>query len=859
MEVDEHQDNLVHMRAKVTKKSAKKELLDANPATQSFDRRYSNNTTKEETVLEYVEDFRRQFVQVFPTRKALLLSPTNECGVRKFVCTSVCPTLAPYDDIYDVATCASFVSDFLTYLPLEHPTRLPDLLCSPSTTCELRAGDCLDMAIVLCSLLRGAKYDAFVVSGYAPKWITERDQSHRTAPYTHKEMEVKEEDPPAEPATGGERYGVAGPPLLESSFLQMLEEQKREKEKKERAVAEKNSLFIAEKTHDPLAGERVHCWVLVREGPRGVESSMFVEPTTGAVFPVTDSPYLGVESVWNEINYWANVQGDAPNALVYDLNKTEHWEYVLINESQHAMKDNFSREFDSVSVDRVSVPPEENFDNKDILDAPISWCKPIDIKRADFRARLPKGYKRVQYRACLVEKWSEYTEAKQGMVEKITFYSTPDKVSPIEIREIYMHRKVDKLHMVIRYPLESRKVMIFHPGRFSGLQRFIEITEEPERRVFIFFPKARVDGMMRREEVIGEKVQEFYENRDDFRVYRSISVTNEPEQGHQRHQQSRHKGYRISLAGLSEMPIHKITEKFARNDKVNAEEDVRKRTHFISKGTIRLDYHYGPHKITASQELIDKFDKDQNQVDLVDDVDNNSSGQSSKSWEHRVDSTWTPPSKADKQVFVSKLWMVEKDLLSEIRDREEHVSGLVSDIAKTFDSDMGLISKCEKTIYDFAHEQALSDSTLEKEKEETKVTEHVDYLSPFLAQYPDPSIRPLHEHQAMQAKEECLAALKERLLERASIIQSHLDQENKNLRQRQAHYKRQAGSGQPEADEEFTKYYEEAAFRIEILRSRLVKHEEEAVSQYFEMDKRLNSDPRLSVLKRIGHTDGLDD
>ena len=63
---------------------------------------YTSNTSKEETILEYVEDFRRQFVQVFPERRPLLLCPLNEAGVRKFVCTTVRPTLLPYNSVYNL-------------------------------------------------------------------------------------------------------------------------------------------------------------------------------------------------------------------------------------------------------------------------------------------------------------------------------------------------------------------------------------------------------------------------------------------------------------------------------------------------------------------------------------------------------------------------------------------------------------------------------------------------------------------------------------------------------------------------------------------------------------------------------------
>ena len=44
------------------------------------------------------------------------------------------------------------------------------------------------------------------------------------------------------------------------------------------------------------------------KGRRDVTSNLYVEPTTGTIFEVEKSPYAGIESVWNEVNYWANVQ-----------------------------------------------------------------------------------------------------------------------------------------------------------------------------------------------------------------------------------------------------------------------------------------------------------------------------------------------------------------------------------------------------------------------------------------------------------------------------------------------------------------------------------------------------------------------
>ena len=61
--------------------SAKNVLIDRLKITE-YPIKTTSNTAKEETVLEYVEDFRRQFVQVFPDRRPLLLFPKNEAGVR---------------------------------------------------------------------------------------------------------------------------------------------------------------------------------------------------------------------------------------------------------------------------------------------------------------------------------------------------------------------------------------------------------------------------------------------------------------------------------------------------------------------------------------------------------------------------------------------------------------------------------------------------------------------------------------------------------------------------------------------------------------------------------------------------------
>ena len=98
--------------AREPQKISRMQMVDA----QDLPRSYSNNSPEELLVLEYVENFRRQFVQLYPNRKQLLLVPRNECGVEKFICTTVRPTQLEYSNLYDLEDCATFVADLMMFV-----------------------------------------------------------------------------------------------------------------------------------------------------------------------------------------------------------------------------------------------------------------------------------------------------------------------------------------------------------------------------------------------------------------------------------------------------------------------------------------------------------------------------------------------------------------------------------------------------------------------------------------------------------------------------------------------------------------------------------------------------------------------
>ena len=70
----------------------------------------------------------------------------------------------------------------------------PMFLLSPAMVLSTRHGDAFDYATLLCSLLLGAGFDAYVVYGYATKRMTLKDEQRMKAPPIQHEDKVSEHD-----------------------------------------------------------------------------------------------------------------------------------------------------------------------------------------------------------------------------------------------------------------------------------------------------------------------------------------------------------------------------------------------------------------------------------------------------------------------------------------------------------------------------------------------------------------------------------------------------------------------------------------------------------------------------------------
>ncbi|OAD56932.1 Coiled-coil domain-containing protein lobo like protein, partial [Eufriesea mexicana] len=79
---------------------------------------YCTISDKEKLLAWYAENFRQQFHVKYPNRRPLLLVRENECGVQKFVSTTIRRSTLPYPELYTWQGCKKFVSDYIEYEPL---------------------------------------------------------------------------------------------------------------------------------------------------------------------------------------------------------------------------------------------------------------------------------------------------------------------------------------------------------------------------------------------------------------------------------------------------------------------------------------------------------------------------------------------------------------------------------------------------------------------------------------------------------------------------------------------------------------------------------------------------------------------
>lgn len=353
------------------------------------------------------------------------------------------------------------------------------------------------MATLLCSLLLGHGYDAYVVSGYAVREVTRNDQSRVVCAAIELKLTEKKKRLAEEPKDTPEaqlppsKYTLKDPIDLKSKFLQQLdqEEQQRVADEKMKAAEEEAERIRIEESlpADELENKRVHSWVLVKlKGDH-----FFVEPSTGFRYECTDPSYIGCEAVWNNGNYMVNRQKEIVGNigdLDWELLDRAHWERLLDVDADYPEATNYCPKY---------------------LDMPLSWVNQLSVTAELFEERFPEQQKVVKYKRTIHEKFAVYKEL-DGVVERIKTFESLDYERLLTVWE-YFKNRADFLHERETDHANNETMEWFRKGRQDALMSSRTSSKYQE---FQFYYKLRFD-CLKRIEMTPRGVKEFYQDRED--------------------------------------------------------------------------------------------------------------------------------------------------------------------------------------------------------------------------------------------------------------------------------------------------------------------------------------------------------
>ncbi|NWS67428.1 DRC7 protein, partial [Crotophaga sulcirostris] len=797
-----------------------------------FPSSYKTNSLREKKILQMADHFLKQYTHVYPERKPLFLHPVNECGVEKFVSTTVRPTLVPYIDLYYWDGCASFVSDYLTMEPLKSPITPPSSLYSPTTILKYQRGNCFDFSVLLCSMLIGAGYDAYCVHGYATREMCSLDETLELCPLLRKPPQ----EVPKEEMKKSNKYTVTPPPDLQNKFELQQETEKAETEAAEKSKEREEKVTEVEKPErDPLHGLRVHAWVLVLSGNRDVPETFFINPFTGKSHSTTDEHFLGIESVWNHTNYWVNKQ-DCWNGckdLVFDLGDAVRWE-IMIPENNKPLQLLPDAEEENILSDRGIGDLEEEKVEYMRFGMPLSWADPIQISPRQLEIRYSQGRKVILYKKAKLEKWAPNLNGS-GLVKRLTIYADLDRTDVVEVREWFENRE-DMLEMREVNKQTQLTTDYFSPGHLFHIKAHTYASLEPEtEHTMEFYSSARADDLQKHVENATEMI-EYFEGRDDFL--------------HSRHTEFGKRGEEIHSAGTrtdtSSRPIVQIKECFHRNLEKPADEDVAERIFLITEEKIYLTYHLKDGYFIASKKVFSKAMRNRKGKAAV--------TAPKMCISYQAGSFEKDENPLHDYQLLQKLTTEEKWLKRQVRQTEAEVLKILK-IRKNEEMAIQLSDPNYDTEGDERRRQ--EHEVMKKTKKDEvpqqkdgQKEQDLDYLAPFLIRlgYEGKMTKQL----ALCIRDECLTAYKQRLINNVKITQARYEKAVEELREKQQWFQKNRSRLSAEEEDEFLASYSEALFRISITVQRLNSKKHMGPQKYLAFKEKLLNDPRLA--EHLSHT-----
>ncbi|XP_058807952.1 dynein regulatory complex subunit 7 [Phymastichus coffea] len=718
----------------------------------------------------------------------------------------------------------------------------PEHVRSPTHVQLTQRGNSFELATYLACLLLGLGCNAYVASGYASREQSLCDQTRRTCPY----LEAADEAKAAAPQPTDCKYRPKSPPNFESRFLAALDEKiSRERQRERQDYEEMRRRMITEAERpaaDPYFGRRVHAWIVLLPGgqaPAGSEivEPLFVEPSTGTFCPSSSfeshNAYLGLESLWNDRNYWVNVQDctEACAKLKWDLRDLQCWEHLLAGEP----KETIDVKADDDDDDGGGDGGEDGGDDDEHaaqtkirryfhMVMPASYVEPLQLSHEAYERRYPGGQKVVHYKKTKVQLHAPYAR-QDGLVRSVVAYDDYDYKTPLRVYEKFENR-CDCLERSEKDLSRETATEYFAAGRPDACQAHRYCTHGrdavDDERTLEFYKRKRLDELVRIE--MGRAFASLdYGNRDDGLVNRFVEYStpneNNPEED------------------VHYRTITKITDKFRRNELVDAKMDVALREFDFVEHEIRLTYHYSDDEYTqaikrfAKPARAERSNKNPTLPEMLQNYQPDPMG---------------PAEELDKLTDELEMHLNEED--ASITDAR-HAESVVHEFLQ-LRLDERLKSALQISRFDPIRNQENKEKILleeEKRKEQSKkeIEAEIDLLSPYISQLGN--VKYLTKKQALQVRSNCLDDFKESSIMKAERIMREFEKCNRELENMQS-MMIDSENVKKDQKEQILKDVKEMEAKLRSLDLYLNRHKELVQSRYRKLVKVLQQDQQLAIL-----------
>lgn len=504
-------------------------------------------TDKEKVLLNYLNTLKKKLLEKYKCIQFIEYF-IDEYGNKRNLMSSIIQIYFPFDKGNSYKDIYMLVKNYFVYEIVLQTHMSYVLLPSASLLFGWKIADCFDLCNLTVSCLRTKNYEAYVVCGEAPLAICAKNDVTIKNGKIHKrnfcQLHLKT--------------------IKEDNEDEEAKEINDKKEKYKRLLNINRYLYNF--TEWETSGKRnykktdcyIHAWVLIKKS-LDVENDIFIEVSTGIEYSTEKSPYKAIYFLWNDKNIYINTKLTEKVARV--ISKMKNSDFVVPA---------FYEEIKSKTL------------------TPVIEANYFHIRKDRYLLKFPYGSNTTFYENCKKDEYGHHLQ-RDGLSEHHIHFITKNSVSVEYTCSFYKNRR------------DNKTAKIYIPQRYKTIEYYdncsYQFLKKIERKTgfytyYVFYPN-RVDGLFQYLEIHGYKIMEYFKNRRDKIIYRSLRLSKDETSE-----------YILKGCEGNEYYVEKITVKYMPNEETD--NPIYKKIFELPEKRITLRFYNVHNKIRDVCEVYEK-------------------------------------------------------------------------------------------------------------------------------------------------------------------------------------------------------------------------------------------------------------